>query len=46
MVRITISVLKRIDPKVVYGAEVPINPKTGNPYEVCNFFTDGQEFIV
>jgi len=46
MARVKITVLKRIDPKAVFGEEVPINPTTGKEFEVCERFEEGQEFIV
>lgn len=46
MARVKITVLKRIDPKAVFGEEVPINPMTGKEWEVCSSFEEGQEFIV
>jgi uncharacterized repeat protein (TIGR04076 family) len=46
MARVKITVLKRLDPKAVFGEEVPIHPTRGEPVGVCERFTDGQEFIV
>ena len=46
MARVKITVLKRLDPKTVFGEDVPVNPTTGELFGVCNVYTDGQEFIV
>lgn len=46
MARVKITVLKRLDPKDVFGEEVPINPMTGKHHGVCDRYTDDQEFIV
>jgi uncharacterized repeat protein (TIGR04076 family) len=44
--KVKITVIKRISPSAVFGADVPKNPKTGKEYEVCPMFNEGQEFIV
>ena len=46
MSRIKITVLKRLDPKMVFGEQIPINPNTGKEYEVCSRFLEGQDFVV
>lgn len=46
MARVKISVIKRLDPKLVFGEQVPINPATGKAYEVCPKYLEGQEFVV
>jgi len=46
LAKIKIVVLKRIEPKVVFGAEVPNNPITGRDFEKCSKFEESQQFIV
>jgi len=46
MARVKITVLKTLDPKVMFGDRVPINPRTGKRWEVCSKLREGQEFIV
>lgn len=46
LARVKITVLKRIDPKNVFGESVPKNPLTGKEYEKCSRFEEGQEFMV
>lgn len=46
MSKVKITVLKRLDPKAVFGDDIPTNPMTGKKYEVCPRFKEGQEFIV
>ncbi len=45
MPKIKITVFKRLDPKVVFGKNVPKRP-TGEEIPVCERFQDGQEFII
>jgi hypothetical protein len=44
--KIKIVVLKKIEPKVVFGDAVPKNPLTGRKFEKFSRFEEGQEFIV
>ena len=46
MARVKITVLKTLDPKIIFGENVPLYPKTGRPYQVCSRFKEGQEFVV
>jgi uncharacterized repeat protein (TIGR04076 family) len=46
LARVKINVIKRVDPKVIFGENVPINPMTGRMFEICSKFKEGQEFIV
>jgi uncharacterized repeat protein (TIGR04076 family) len=46
LTRVKINVIKRVDPKVIFGENVPINPMTGRMFEICSKFKEGQEFIV
>ena len=43
---VKITVLKRVDPSVIFDGKVPNRPGTDEKYNVCNAFEDGQEFIV
>ena len=45
MVKIKITVLKKIDPKKIYK-NTPINYETGKKFGVYSHFEEGQEFIV
>jgi uncharacterized repeat protein (TIGR04076 family) len=45
MSKVKITVLKKIDPKVIYQS-VPVNYKTGKKFGVCSFFKEGEQFIV
>jgi uncharacterized repeat protein (TIGR04076 family) len=44
--RVKITVLKRVDPSVIFDGEVPNLPGTDEKYGICTFYEDGQEFIV
>ncbi len=44
--KVKITVLKRVDPSVIFDGEVPNVPDTDRKFEVCTAFEDGQEFIV
>ncbi|UCD45025.1 MAG: TIGR04076 family protein [Candidatus Bathyarchaeota archaeon] len=44
MVRMT--VMKRVDPSVIFDGEASINPGSGRPFEICTTFEEGQEFLV
>ena len=46
MVKIRIIVLKRLDPKYVFGKKIPINSRTGKKWELCSKYIEGQDFIV
>jgi uncharacterized repeat protein (TIGR04076 family) len=43
--KVKITVLKTIDPSVVFDGNVPNNP-SGRKYKKCNVFKPGQEFLV
>ena len=44
--RVKITVLKRVDPSVIFDGDVPNVPGTDRKFEVCIAFNDDQEFIV
>jgi uncharacterized repeat protein (TIGR04076 family) len=44
--RVKITVLKRVNPSVIFDGEVPNVPGTDKKFEVCTAFHDDQEFIV
>lgn len=44
--RVKITVLKRVDPSVIFDGDVPNMPGTNRKYSVCTAFEDGKEFIV
>jgi uncharacterized repeat protein (TIGR04076 family) len=44
--KVKITVLKRVDPSVIFDGDVPNMPGTDKRYPVCTAFEEGQEFIV
>jgi len=44
--RVRVTVLKRVDPSVIFNGDVPMNPRSGKPFEICTAFEEGQEFLV
>jgi len=44
--KVKITVLKRVDPSVIFDGDVPNMPGTDKPYTVCSAFEEGQEFVV
>jgi uncharacterized repeat protein (TIGR04076 family) len=44
--KVRITVLKCVDPSVIFDGVVPIRPGTGEEYSVCPRFKEGQVFIV
>jgi uncharacterized repeat protein (TIGR04076 family) len=44
--KVKIVVLKRVEPKAVFGDEVPKDAMTGKEFEKCSRFVEGQEFVV
>lgn len=46
LTRVKLTVIKRIEPKLIFGDQVPVNPMTGKKYEICQKFKEGQEFTV
>ena len=44
--RVKITVLKRVDPSVIFDGDVPVNPSSGEPYQICNAFREGQEYVI
>ena len=45
MTKIKITVLKRVDPSVIFGGDVPDWPGRDGKYTVCASFEEGQEFV-
>jgi uncharacterized repeat protein (TIGR04076 family) len=43
--KIKITVLKRVDPSVIFDGDVPNMPGTDQKYTICTRFEDGQEFV-
>ena len=43
--KVRITILKKVDPKVIFDGKVPITP-TGKEYKKCPKGNEGQEFIV
>jgi len=46
LTRVKITVVKKIEPKAIFGEQIPINPMTGKIFEICPKFKEGQNFIV
>ena len=44
--KVKITVLKRVDPSVIFDGKVPNVPGTDRKFTVCTAFKDDQEFIV
>jgi uncharacterized repeat protein (TIGR04076 family) len=44
--RVRITVLKRVDPSIIFNGDIPTNPQSGEPFGICKAFEEGQEFIV
>ncbi len=44
--KVKITVLKRVDPSVIFDGKVPNMPGTDRKYSICTAFEEGQEFIV
>jgi uncharacterized repeat protein (TIGR04076 family) len=44
--KVKITVLKRVSPSTLFGANIPKDPSTGKEYEVCPVYKEGQEFVV
>jgi len=44
--RVKITVLKRVDPSVIFDGEVPNRPGTEEKYGICTVYEDGQEFVI
>ena len=42
---VKITVLKRVDPTVIFEVNVPNSPR-GEKYQKCSVFNEGQEYIV
>ena len=45
MAKVKITVISKIDPKVVFKGNVPNMPNSDKPYETCTAFEEGQVFI-
>ena len=43
---IKITVLKRVDPSIIFDGNIPNIPGTDRKFQICNAFKEGQEFIV
>jgi uncharacterized repeat protein (TIGR04076 family) len=44
--RVKITVLKKIDPRVVFDEQVPTRPDNGRPYTICDAVEEGEVFEV
>jgi uncharacterized repeat protein (TIGR04076 family) len=44
--KVKITVLRKIDPEIIFKGQIPLRPDTDRPYTICNAVEEGQEFIV
>lgn len=44
--KVKITVLKRVDPSVIFDGKVPNRPGTDEPYTICEAFKEGEEYVV
>ncbi len=44
--RAKITVLRKIDPEIIFKGKIPSRPDNGHPYTICDVLDEGQEFIV
>ena len=43
---VKITVIKKVDPSVIFDGDIPNMPGTDRKYSICSAFEEGQEFIV
>ena len=44
--KVKITVMKKVDPSVIFDGDVPNIPGTDNKYGICTAFEEGQEYII
>ena len=44
--KVKITVMKKVDPSVIFDGNVPNMPGTDKKYPICTAFEEGQEFII
>jgi len=44
--RVKITVLKKVDPDIIFNGDIPYRPNTDRQYTICDAFEEGAEFIV
>jgi uncharacterized repeat protein (TIGR04076 family) len=44
--KVKITVLKRVDPSIIFDDNIPKNPATDKKFGICTAFKEGQEFIL
>ena len=44
--KVKITVLKRVEPKTLYGDSIPVNTETGEPHVACPMLQEEQEFTM
>lgn len=44
--KVKITVLKRVDPSIIFDGDVPTIPGTDKKFGICSAFEEGQEFVV
>ena len=44
--RVKITVLKKIDPEIIFNGHIPFRPESNQLYTICDAVDEGEEFIV
>lgn len=44
--RVKITVLKKIDPEIIFNGHIPFRPESDQLYKICDAVDEGEEFIV
>jgi uncharacterized repeat protein (TIGR04076 family) len=44
--KVKITVLKRVEPSIIFDGDVPNISGTDRKFEICSAFKEGQEFVV
>lgn len=44
--RVKITVLKKIDPAIIFNGQVPTRPESDRLYSICDAVAEGDEFFV
>ncbi|MHA2083960.1 MAG: TIGR04076 family protein [Candidatus Thorarchaeota archaeon] len=44
--RVKITVLKKIDPHIIFNGQIPTRPESDKLYSICDTVAEGDEFVV
>jgi len=44
--KVKITVMKKVDPSIIFDGDVPNIPGTDRKFEICPAFEEGQEYVV